>query len=262
MTKRAAAPSRSKAKKNPSRAHDSYAANDQQESLDQKYAPHTPSRNREPLAAKTEAQRKYLAAIRNFTVTFGVGPAGTGKTYIAAAFAAQALEAGEIDKIIITRPAVEAGESMGFLPGELDEKYEPYLTPLREVFNERLGRSQTEYLIKTGRIEAVPLAFMRGRTFRDSFVLLDEAQNVTRQQMKLFLTRIGENCKVVVDGDVRQSDLKEGMSGLEDALRRLKFIPSIKVVTFTRDDIVRSGLVQEIVQSYEEPIPSLDLDSV
>lgn len=208
-----------------------------------------------PLEGKTETQKRYINAIKNFQLTFATGPAGTGKTFIAAALAAQALQAGSIEQIILTRPAVEAGESLGFLPGELEEKFDPYLQPFLDVLNRRLGKSYVECLVKNEKILAVPLAYMRGRTFRDAFVILDEAQNTTPVQMKMFLTRIGENCRVVVNGDVDQQDTP-GESGLTDAIRRCSWIPSVKTVEFTRADIVRSGLVQDIVASYSsrEPI--------
>lgn len=204
----------------------------------------------EPLKPQTEKQKRYMSAIENFDLTFATGPAGTGKTYVCAAIAAQLLLAGKIDKIIITRPAVEAGESLGFLPGELEEKFDPYLQPFRDVLNERLGRSHVDGMIKSGRIEAAPLAYMRGRTFKKAFVILDEAQNTTPTQMKMFLTRIGHDTKVVVNGDMAQKDIR-GVSGLEDAVRRLSFIPSVKHVHFSKADIVRSGLVQEIVSAYD-----------
>ena len=210
--------------------------------------------DRSPIEAKTPAQERYINAIKSFKLTFATGPAGTGKTWLCAAIAAQELEAKRIDRIIITRPAVEAGESLGFLPGELEEKFDPYLTPFREVLYERLGKAFTEYLIKAGRIEAAPLAYMRGRTFKDAFVILDEAQNTTPTQMKMFLTRIGVNAKVVVNGDTAQKDV-HGQSGLEDAIARLSFIPSVKHVRFSVDDVVRSGLVQEIIAAYDAPVP-------
>lgn len=209
-------------------------------------------KNCQPLEPKTENQRRYINAIRNFKLVFGLGPAGTGKTYIAGAIAAEYLESKLVEKIIITRPAVDAGESLGFLPGELENKYEPYIAAFRDVLNERLGKTYVEYLIKMGRIEAQPFAYMRGRTFKNAIVILDEAQNATQEQMKLFLTRIGENCTVIVDGDESQTDIRG--SGLMDAVNRLSWIPSCKVIQFEREDIVRSGLVQEIVQSYEQPI--------
>lgn len=207
-----------------------------------------------PLEPQTEQQRRYINAIRNFQVTFGLGPAGTGKTYIAGALACEMLEARTVEKIIITRPAVEAGESLGFLPGELEEKYEPYIAAFRDVLNERLGKTYVEYLLKVGRIEAIPFAYMRGRTFKNCIVILDEAQNATREQMKLFLTRVGENCKVIIDGDETQIDIRE--SGLVDGVERVSYIPCVKVVRFGKQDVVRSGFVSEVVAAYEEPRPA------
>lgn len=210
--------------------------------------------DRSAIEPKNEAQKRYMCAIKSFDLTFATGPAGTGKTWLCAAMAAQALDEGLINKIIITRPAVEAGEHLGFLPGELEEKFDPYLQPFRDVLNERLGKSFVEYLIKTGAIEASPLAYMRGRTFKNAYVILDEAQNTTPMQMKMFLTRIGHNCKVIVNGDMSQKDI-HGASGLEDAVNRLAWIPAVKHVKFSREDIVRSGLVGEIVKAYDEPAP-------
>lgn len=204
-----------------------------------------------PLHGKNEAQKIYMGAIRSATLTIATGPAGTGKTYVSAGLAAEALSSHRIEKIIITRPALEAGESLGFLPGELEEKFDPYLQPFKDVLYERLGKSHVDLLIKRGTIEAAPLGFMRGRTFRNAFVILDEAQNATKSQMKLFLTRIGEGCTVVVNGDINQSDLPPGASGLPDAVRRLQNVDAIKLVEFTKADIVRSGLVQTIVERYE-----------
>lgn len=206
--------------------------------------------NKEPLRPQTDAQKRYMSAIDNFTLTIATGPAGTGKTFVAASMAAKALQDGEIDKIIITRPAVEAGESLGFLPGELEEKFDPYLQPFREVLEERLGKSQVKMFMKNGHIDARPLAYMRGSTFKNAFVILDEAQNTTPTQMKMFLTRIGHNCKVIVNGDMQQCDLK-GPSGLLDAVRRVTYIPEVKHIVFERSDIVRSGIVQEIVCAYD-----------
>lgn len=203
-----------------------------------------------PLEPKTEQQKRYINAINNFQVTFGLGSAGTGKTYIAGALACTMLLNKQVEKIIITRPAVEAGESLGFLPGELEEKYEPYIAAFRDVLNERLGKSFVEYLLKMGRIEAMPFAYMRGRTFKNCVVILDEAQNATALQMKLFLTRIGENCKVIIDGDETQVDIKG--SGLTDAVKRISHIPSVKVVRFSKHDVIRSGLVSEIVACYDD----------
>lgn len=203
----------------------------------------------EPLRAYTEAQGRYIASIKDNTITFGIGSAGTGKTFVAGAFAADLLKEGLVDKIIITRPAVEAGESFGFLPGEIEEKYAPYLEPFRDVLNERLGKTFVTYLIKTGKIVASPLSFMRGKTFSDCVVILDEAQNVSPTQMKMFLTRIGQNCKVIIDGDVEQKDIT-GLSGLKDAVSRLSRVPSVGVVEFDIEDVVRSGIVKDILRAY------------
>ena len=202
----------------------------------------------EPLKAKTANQQKYIDAIRSAKITFGIGPAGTGKTFIAGAVAVEMLLNNEIEQIIITRPAVEAGEDLGALPGEKEEKYEPYIAAFRDVLNQRLGKGHVDYLLKTGKLVGEPFAYMRGKTFRNAVVILDEAQNATKSQMKLFLTRIGENCKVIVDGDSSQADIHN--SGLDDAIARLAYIPAIKIVKFTQDDIVRSSIVSEIVQAY------------
>lgn len=204
-----------------------------------------------PIRALTKTQHLYINSIKTNTVTFGIGPAGTGKTYIAASLAADMLIAGDIDKIIVTRPGVEAGESFGFLPGLLEEKYAPYIEPVVDVFNERLGKSHTEYLLKHGRISAKPLAFMRGCSFRDSLCILDEAQNTTPEQMKLFLTRIGRDCKVIIDGDTSQRDIRGG-SGLQDAVDRLSGVPSIGVVTFSMDECVRPGICLDILRAYQD----------
>lgn len=214
-----------------------------------------------PLEAKTENQRRYINAIKNHTLTIATGPAGTGKTFICAALAAQALKEGSVKRIIITRPAVEAGESLGFLPGELEDKFDPYLRPFKDVLEERLGKTYVEYMLKMGRVEASPLAYMRGRTFKESFVILDEAQNTTPTQMKMFLTRIGHDCRVVVNGDMAQQDIR-GVSGLADAVRRVCHIPEVKHIAFDRQDIVRSGLVSEIVQAYDMRLEELDANRV
>jgi phosphate starvation-inducible PhoH-like protein len=203
----------------------------------------------EPLEAQTEAQAHYLMALGDSQLIFAIGPAGTGKTYVASAFAADLLQAKSIERIIITRPNVEVGAGFGFLPGDLKEKYDPYLAPFREVMIERMGLSQYEYALKVESISPQPLAFMRGATFNNAFVILDEAQNCTPAEMKMFLTRIGKNCTVVVDGDPDQCDLN-GPSGLNDAVNRLERIPGVAVVEFTEDDIVRSGLVRDILVAY------------
>ena len=211
-----------------------------------------PKRDTTPIHAKTETQGHYILAIKNKKLTFGVGPAGTGKTFLCSALAAEALELKQTDKIIITRPAVESGENLGFLPGELEDKFSPYLTPFLDVFYKRLGKSFTEYLIKVGRIEAAPLAYMRGRTFENCWVILDEAQNTTPEQMKMFLTRIGSNCRVIVNGDINQTDIKGGICGLQDAINKLSNFGQIQVIEFGKEDVVRSGLVQKIVEAYEK----------
>lgn len=216
-----------------------------------------PKRIIEPLEPQTEKQKKYMNAIKSHIITFATGAAGTGKTYIAAALAAQALENHTIEHIIVTRPAVEAGEHLGFLPGELDEKFDPYLQPFRLVLEERLGKTKVEYLLKNKTIEAIPLGYLRGRTFRNAFVILDEAQNTTPKQMKMFLTRIGLDTKVVVNGDTSQIDIS-GASGLSDAIRRISFLPTVAHINFTREDVVRSGIVSEIIQAYDDENPTMN----
>lgn len=203
-----------------------------------------------PLKAQNGAQGQYIASIHSNTITFGLGPAGVGKTYIAARLAAEALERGDTRRIIVTRPAVEAGESLGFLPGELDEKYAPWLRPVYDVLVEGLGSGHVDYMLKNGDIEALPLAYMRGNTFKDAWVILDEAQNTTPAQMYLFLSRIGEGAKVIVNGDLLQKDIP-GPSGLADAISKLKGLVGVSVCQFDADDIVRSGIVREIVRRYE-----------
>lgn len=203
-----------------------------------------------PLVGQTENQKRYLKAMSGGNLVFATGPAGVGKTFLATAFAAKALVEKRIERIIITRPAVEAGEELGFLPGELEDKFDPYLQPFKDVLNRRLGRSFTDYLVNSKKIEAVPLAYIRGRTFRNAVIILDEAQNTTPKQMKMFLTRIGENCTVIVNGDPTQMDIS-GPCGFVDAMNRLAHIPELRTIEFTRADIVRSGLVQKIVEAYE-----------
>ena len=203
----------------------------------------------EPIQALTKAQGAYINAILDNVITFGIGPAGTGKSYVVAGLAADMLREKKIDRILLTRPGVEAGEKFGFIPGELEEKYAPYIEPFREIFNERLGRSQVDYLIKHKRICAMPIAFMRGRTFKNCWAILDEAQNTTPGQMKLFLTRIGDNCKVIIDGDIEQKDIPT-QSGLSDAVSRLKHTKKVGIVEFTVEDVVRSGIVKDIIKAY------------
>lgn len=205
----------------------------------------------EPINARNYAQSTYLESLRSNQITFAVGPAGTGKSYIATAYAAEQLYYKKVDKIIITRPAVEAEESLGFLPGELDEKYAPYLTPVRDILEGLLGKPFVEYCLRTGSIEPVPIAYMRGRTFENAICIIDEAQNVTPGQMKLILSRIGENCQFIIDGDVSQKDIK-GHSGLEDAISKLEGIRGVEVVRFLTHDIVRSDMCKKIIQAYSE----------
>lgn len=205
-----------------------------------------------PIKPKTVGQRKYIDAIKNNTVTIGVGPAGTGKTYLAVAAAVSAFRAKEISRIILTRPAVEAGESLGFLPGDLQQKVDPYLRPLYDALYDMLGAENFQKCQERGDIEVAPLAYMRGRTLDDSFIILDEAQNTTCEQMKMFLTRLGFNSKAVVTGDVTQIDLPKGKtSGLKDAVKILKGIDDIAIRRLTAKDVVRHRLVQEIIKAYE-----------
>jgi phosphate starvation-inducible PhoH-like protein len=212
---------------------------------------YSPQRARQPLKARTESQQHYINAIRQHCLTFGIGPAGTGKSYCAGALAAEAMESGRIERLILTRPAVEAGENLGFLPGDVDEKFSVYIDAFRDILVERLGSGAVEYALRHGRIVAAPLAFMRGKTFgRNTFVVLDEAQNTTPAQMKMFLTRIGEGCKVVINGDVAQSDIP-GPNGLADAIERVSGLPDVYVHAFAREDIVRSGLVRALIERYE-----------
>ena len=204
------------------------------------------------IKSKTVGQKKYVEAIKKSIVTIAVGPAGTGKTYLAVALAASAYKAKQIDKIILTRPAVEAGEKLGFLPGDLQEKVNPYLRPLYDGLQEMFGLESYQKLIERGAIEVAPLAYMRGRTLSNAFIILDEAQNTTREQMKLFLTRLGENSRMVVTGDLTQTDLPEGKkSGLREAVGILKNIEGISVTALTEKDVVRHPLVQAIVKAYE-----------
>ncbi|MEQ6355875.1 PhoH family protein [Lysinibacillus sp. M3] len=206
-----------------------------------------------PIRAKTIGQREYIQAIRHKDVIFGIGPAGTGKTYLAVVMATQALKNGHVKRIILTRPAVEAGESLGFLPGDLKEKVDPYLRPLYDALNDIYGSEQTQRLIERGTIEIAPLAYMRGRTLDDAFVILDEAQNTTHQQMKMFLTRLGFGSKMVITGDKTQIDLPKNMeSGLIVAERTLKYVKSIHFQTLEQGDVVRHPIVAKIIQAYEE----------
>ena len=205
-----------------------------------------------PVKPKTLGQKSYVSAIRDNTVTVGVGPAGTGKTYLAVAMAVAAFRAREINRIILTRPAVEAGEKLGFLPGDLQSKVDPYLRPLYDSLFDMLGAETYQKYVERGNIEVAPLAYMRGRTLDDSFIILDEAQNTTPEQMKMFLTRLGFNSKMVIAGDITQIDLPGGVrSGLKDAVRILKDIDGIETVMFSAKDVVRNRLVQDIIRAYE-----------
>ena len=204
------------------------------------------------IRCKTLGQQQYVQTIREHDLTFAVGPAGTGKTYLAMALAVVALKNKEIERIVLTRPAVEAGEKLGFLPGDMSQKVDPYLRPLYDALYDFMGVDSYQKLVERGVVEVAPLAYMRGRTLSDSFIILDEAQNTTSEQMKMFLTRLGFNSKVVVTGDVTQTDLPMGKrSGLAEALEILEGIPEIGIVRLTSKDVVRHELVQAIVRAYD-----------
>ena len=206
-----------------------------------------------PIKAKTVGQQNYMKAITKNTVTIGVGPAGTGKTYLAVAAAVAAFRERTVNRIILTRPAVEAGERLGFLPGDLQNKVDPYLRPLYDALYDMLGPETFQKYQERGSIEVAPLAYMRGRTLDDSFIILDEAQNTTKEQMKMFLTRLGFNSKMVITGDITQIDLPDGKkSGLKDAVRILKNVDDIAIFRFTEKDVVRHRLVQDIIKAYEK----------
>ncbi len=204
------------------------------------------------ITCKTIGQRLYVDTIRDHVLTFAVGPAGTGKTYLAMALAVMALKSKEVERIILTRPAVEAGEKLGFLPGDLTQKVDPYLRPLYDAMYDFMGADSYTKLIERGIVEVAPLAYMRGRTLSDAFIILDEAQNTTSEQMKMFLTRMGFRSRVVVTGDITQTDLPSGKtSGLAEAVRLLRNIPGIGIVELSGKDIVRHELVQQIVEAYD-----------
>lgn len=210
------------------------------------------SSKKKVITPKSLNQKKYIEGIRGFDIVFSIGPAGTGKTYLAMAMAMASLVKKEINRVVLTRPAVEAGERLGFLPGDLYEKVNPYLRPLYDALHDMMDFEEASHLIQRGIIEVAPLAFMRGRTLNDSFVILDEAQNATSDQMKMFLTRLGFSSKAVITGDVTQTDLPEGKtSGLVEARDLLKHIKGIEFIYFSRDDVVRHPLVQEIIDAYE-----------
>ena len=206
-----------------------------------------------PVKPKTLGQKKYCSAIKENTITIGVGPAGTGKTYLAVALAVTAFRAQQVNRIILTRPAVEAGEKLGFLPGDLQQKVDPYLRPLYDALFDMLGAETYQRYVERGNIEVAPLAYMRGRTLDDSFIILDEAQNTTPEQMKMFLTRLGFGSKMVITGDVTQIDLPDGRhSGLKEAIKILRNVDDIAQVTFNEKDVVRHRLVQDIIKAYEK----------
>lgn len=205
-----------------------------------------------PIRAKTLGQKQYIHAIENKDLVFGIGPAGTGKTYLAVVKAVQALKEGKVRRIILTRPAVEAGESLGFLPGDLKEKVDPYLRPLYDALHDVLGREHATRLVEREVIEIAPLAYMRGRTLEEAFIILDEAQNTTPEQMKMFLTRLGFGSKMIITGDDTQVDLPRGItSGLNIAVQRLEIMPEIAFIQFESTDVVRHPLVQKIIDAYE-----------
>ena len=205
-----------------------------------------------PIRSKTVGQRKYVNFIKKKTITFGIGPAGTGKTYLAVAMAVNSFKAKQVEKIILTRPAVEAGEKLGFLPGDLQEKVNPYLRPLYDALQEMLGIDSYSKMMEKGVIEIAPLAYMRGRTLNNAFIILDEAQNTTKEQIKMFLTRLGENSKMVITGDLTQIDLPDGkVSGLKHATRILQGIDEIGIMRCGEKDVVRHPLVQLIVKAYQ-----------
>lgn len=205
-----------------------------------------------PIKSKTVGQKKYVDLMKKKTITFGIGPAGTGKTYLAVAIAVNAYKQKQVEKIILTRPAVEAGEKLGFLPGDLQEKVNPYLRPLYDALQELLGVDSFAKMMERGTIEIAPLAYMRGRTLSNAYVILDEAQNTTKEQIKMFLTRLGENSRMIITGDLTQVDLPSGhTSGLKHAVRILKDINDIGIIKLSEKDVVRHPLVQQIVKAYE-----------
>jgi phosphate starvation-inducible PhoH-like protein len=209
--------------------------------------------NGKPISPKTSNQKKYVEALRENDILFAIGPAGTGKTYLAMAMAVSAFSKGEVKKIILTRPAVEAGEALGFLPGDLAEKINPYLRPLYDALHEMFSFQKTQALIEQGMIEIAPLAFMRGRTLNNAFIILDEAQNTTPEQMKMFLTRIGFSSRAIITGDITQTDLpSDKKSGLVEAKNILYNIKGIKILHFSKNDIVRHELVSKIIEAYEQ----------
>lgn len=225
-------------------------------------APKAPARQKSPLVPKTAKQREYISSLRHNKITFGIGPAGVGKTYVAARVASDMLLKKDIEKIYLTRPAVEAGRPIGFLKGTMEEKMAPYIAAYGQGFNDGLGHGHFEYLMRTEKIEIVPLNFMQGRSFDEpSMVLFDEAQNATVEEMKMFLTRLGEGARYAIDGDPKQCMLPSNTkSGLIDGFKRICYLDTVGSVEFTRDDIVRHGLVRLILDAYDNDIDSADSD--
>jgi phosphate starvation-inducible PhoH-like protein len=207
-----------------------------------------------PIQARNPSQARFMAAIKHNTLIFGLGPAGTGKSYCTAAMAAEALLAGEIDRVIFTRPAVETGKSLGFLPGKIEDKFDPYFAAFKSCLISNAGRGVVECALKNGNVVVEPLAYMRGKTFNRCFVILDEAQNCTAEEIKMFMTRIGKNSTVVINGDLSQTDLDD-CSGLHDAINRVHDVRGVHVHEFSHDDIVRSGIVKDIIKKYEVSNP-------
>lgn len=238
---------RTKARENKRNSRHSATAD--QKFMDEHTRPPAKAQHK-PVVPLTEKQADYDDAIHASRITFGIGPAGTGKTYFAAMRAAEALHNREIEKIYLTRPAVEAGETLGFLPGDLDEKYEPYLRPFKDALVEFFGVGHVEYLIKKKIIEPVPLGFLRGATIKNAWLLADEMQNATKEQMKMLLTRMGKDSKFIINGDPKQSDISG--SGLMDAAQRTKSVDGVKQVIFSRQDVVRDDIVQDILAAYDE----------
>jgi phosphate starvation-inducible PhoH-like protein len=205
-----------------------------------------------PIFAKTINQFNYIKSLLHYSITIATGPAGTGKTFLAVVVASKLLLKGEIERLIITRPAVEAGENLGFLPGDMVQKVDPYLRPIYDSLFESLGVEKTNQLIQLNKIEVAPLAYMRGRTLNDSMIILDEAQNCTLSQLKMFLTRIGRNSRMCISGDITQTDLKPGQSGLSKLLKILKPIEEVNIIEFNKNDIVRNPIVEKIIHAFED----------
>jgi len=203
-----------------------------------------------PFTAKNTNQKKLFNYLDSFEIIIAHGAAGTGKTACAVSKACEYLHENKVDKIIVSRPSVESGESIGFLPGEISDKFAPWLAPVRGIMNEILGKSHVDSLVRSGKIEAIPLGFCRGQTFNDAYILLDEAQNTSPEQMKMFLTRIGHNSKMVITGDNEQTDIR-GQNGLEDVVNKIAWMPSVKIICFGREDIVRNSIISDILSSYD-----------